>query len=107
SPRGMLANAPANADRGMAYGRRPDSGDQPAGGPARKGSLPLVQSHGMLMATIQSSNLRVRPVTPKARFAPIFPTTETGCTTAMRLDPPMRAFAPTPGPSEISPLTPT
>jgi hypothetical protein len=64
-------------------------------------------SHGMLMATIQFSNLRVRAVTPKARFAPILPITETGCNTVVRLDPPMRAFAPTPGPREISPLTPT
>jgi hypothetical protein len=65
------------------------------------------QGHGTLMAMIQFSNLSVRPATPKARFAPILPTTEIGCNTVVRLDPPMRAFAPTPGPSEISPLTPT
>jgi hypothetical protein len=60
-----------------------------------------------VVVTIHFSNLRVRPAMPKARFAPILPTTETGCNTVVRLDPPMRAFAPTPGPREISPLTPT
>jgi hypothetical protein len=94
----------------LALGWKPDCGDQPARGLAPEAAaIPSArwQGHGMLMATIQFSNLRVRPVTPKARFAPILPITEIGCNTVVRLDPPMRAFAPTPGPREISPLTPT
>jgi hypothetical protein len=48
----------------------------------------------------------VRPATPRARFIPTCPTTENGCSTVDRRDPPTRAFAPPPRPRDASALAP-
>ena len=42
-----------------------------------------------------------------ATFTPTWPSTESGCNETELCEPPTKAFAPTPTPSEISPLAPT
>ena len=49
----------------------------------------------------------VIPATPSARSTPTCPSTESGCSEMDLFVPPIRALAPTPMPSAISPLAPT
>src|SRR5262249_39542981 len=49
----------------------------------------------------------LRPATPSARLTPTCPPTESGGGVIVLLDPPISKFAPTPTPTETSPLAPT
>ena len=50
---------------------------------------------------------KLSSATPSARLTPAVASTESGCSTIERLNPPTSALAPTPTPSDTSPLAPT
>jgi hypothetical protein len=54
----------------------------------------------------QRSQRRSISATPAARFNPVWPCSETGCSSMVRFEPPMSTFAPTPATTLASALAP-
>jgi hypothetical protein len=67
----------------------------------------VMKTEGRIPHIIYCAKVSVRLETPRDRFIPTDPSTESGCKAIERPVPPNRRLAPTPTPTPIAPLAPT